>query len=101
TNTSGTSASIAAGAIGETVPANTTHAGGDDFSCASSAVGSSCSNTNAITVPGNGSVTLLFRVTVDSPLPAGTTAIVNAATVPADIDCTDCGESTPVEEPAV
>ena len=91
TNSTGTSMAIAAGAIGETVPANTTHAGGDSFNC----VGAACTNTAAVTVPGNGSVVLTFAVIVDDPIPAGVTSIANTATPPPGVTCPTCSVDTP------
>ncbi|MDH5835099.1 OmpA family protein [Luteimonas kalidii] len=88
--------------VAETVPVGTTHAGGDDFTCAGTAAGAACGITSAVNIPGNGgSATLAFRATVDTPLPAGLTAIANAVTFPNDaIDCTatgnDCEELTPL-----
>ncbi|WP_371282351.1 beta strand repeat-containing protein [Dokdonella sp.] len=102
TNATGTSANYAIADLGETVPANTTHAGGDDFTCAAATAGSACSNTAAITVPGNGSVTLSFNVLVDSPIPAGVTSILNVAVPPTGVPCdavAGCDEDTPT--PAV
>ncbi len=83
-NTGGSVQSYAAGEVGETVPANTTHAGGDDFTCAAVAAGSVCSNTGAFSVPVGGSFVLTYLVTVDIPLPAGVSSIANAVTVPGE-----------------
>lgn len=83
-NTGGTVQDYAVGDIGETVPANTSHAGGDDFTCTAVAAGSACSNTSAFSVPVGGSFLLTYLVTVVDPLPAGVTPIANSVTVPGE-----------------
>src|SRR5690606_28505881 len=101
-NSGGAVATLYADDVQETVPANTSHAGSDDFSCATPAAGSACGNSSDVNVPAfdgtnNGSVTLLFSVQIDNPLSAAATSIDNAVTVP-DVTCTDpgndCTEST-------
>ncbi len=87
-----------AGSIVDNLPANTTHAGGDAFTC----TGSSCTNTALVTVPANGNVALAFRVTVNAGV-AGGTNIVNTIVPPAGNSCassTACEASTPVVIPA-
>jgi fimbrial isopeptide formation D2 family protein len=105
TNAGGVAATLYPGTpgdVGETVPVGTTHAGGDDFTCAGTVAGSTCSITGAVNIPGNGgSAILAFRATVDDPLPAGLSSIANAVTFPNDdIDCAaagnDCEEITPL-----
>lgn len=87
-----------AGSIVDNLPANTTHAGSDAFTCA----GSNCTNTVPVTVPANGNVALPFRVTVNAGM-AGGTNIVNTIVPPAGNSCaspTACEASTPVVVPA-
>jgi uncharacterized repeat protein (TIGR01451 family) len=101
--TTATGRSFAAGSIGETVPANTEHVAGDSFTCAGTAAGSTCSNTAAVDVPGNGSVNLSFTVRVLDPAPAGETSITNVATPPTGLACAPiegCDETTPLRNQA-
>ena len=87
-----------AGSIVDNLPANTTHAGSDAFTCA----GSNCTNTVPVTVPANGNVALPFRVTVNAGV-AGGTNIVNTIVPPAGNSCASpvaCEASTPVVIPA-
>ncbi|HUD40667.1 MAG TPA: hypothetical protein VMR06_01580 [Dokdonella sp.] len=95
TNLSGVPASVPAGAIGETVPVATTHAGADSFSCAGVAAGSACSNSAAVSVPANGSTVLTFAVSVDDPIAAGVLSIQNTALPPPDVACPSCSVTTP------
>ncbi len=102
TNNGTSSISLAAGDVQETVPANTTHAGSDDFTCAATAAGSACSNTSVVNIAAAATATLAFSVIVDDPIPAGVTSIDNSVTVPG-VDCTaagqDCDETTPAPTP--
>jgi uncharacterized repeat protein (TIGR01451 family) len=95
TNLTGVPASIPAGAIGETVPLNTTHVAGDSFACAAPAAGSACSNAAAVAVAANGSSVLTFTVTVANPIPAGVTSIANTAVPPPGVTCPTCTVTTP------
>ena len=95
TNLTGVAASVPAGAIGETVPVATTHAGADSFSCAAITAGSACSNSAAVGVPANGSTVLTFAVTVDDPIAAGVLSIQNTALPPPDVACPSCSVTTP------
>lgn len=83
------------GSVADTLPANTTHAGGDDFSC----VAAACGNASAVTVPASGSVTLTLRATVNAGVAPGTT-ITNTVTPPAGTSCAAapaaCSASTTV-----
>ena len=89
-----------AGTITDTLPANTMHAGGDDFTCA----GTPCGNTNAVTVPANGSVALTLRVTVNAGVAPGT-SITNTITPPTGTTCApapaSCSVSTTVAAPPI
>ena len=89
-----------AGTITDTLPAGTTHAGGDDFTCA----GTPCGNTNAVTVPANGSVALTLRVTVNAGVAPGT-SITNTITPPTGTTCApapaSCSVSTTVAAPPI
>jgi|GEM_PF-920871 len=86
-----------AGYVDETVPADSTHAGGDDFTCSPETAGSTCGNTNVVNIPANDSVTLYFKTTLAAPI-AGN-GIVNTVAV-SGIDCdaapNDCSVVTPV-----
>jgi hypothetical protein len=75
---SGTGRSFAVGCLQEWVPSNTVHEAGYDFTCVAAGAGSTCTNTMAVVVRDNGSVTLLYTVRVLYPAPAGATVIVNA-----------------------
>ncbi len=100
TNTGGTAFTFLAGEIEETVPANTTAAGGDSFSCVDGdPAGTTCTNSADAVVPANGSVALTFTVTVDDPIPAGVTSILNSVVVPGECPSVDndCDEDTPTE----
>ncbi len=63
----------------ETVPADTSWAGGGGWSCAGAGAGSSCSLAVGNVAAGGGSASAQFAVVVASPLPAGVTSIVNTA----------------------
>jgi uncharacterized repeat protein (TIGR01451 family) len=63
----------------ETVPADTSWAGGGGWSCAGAGAGSSCSLAVGNVVAGGGSASAQFAVVVASPLPAGVASIVNTA----------------------
>lgn len=104
TNPEAVALTLSAGSITETVPANTTLDDGLDFSCASSAAGSTCSNSNPVTVPAAGSLTLSMRVQVDYFDPAAVPTIVNTVAV-SGMNCAAAGNlctvSTPTVAPAV
>ncbi|MEW5716992.1 MAG: isopeptide-forming domain-containing fimbrial protein [Chloroflexota bacterium] len=86
TNTGNIGANIR---ITETVPTNTTYSGGAAWNC----IGSTCTRDIA-NVPADGvGRTTTFTLTVANPLPAGTTAITNTATV--GNDGTGSPESNP------
>lgn len=87
------------GSVVETVPVGTEHVTGDDFTCSAITAGSTCSNTDAIVVPGNGSVSLDFRVRVLDPVAPEVTSITNVAIPATGMDCDPiegCDEITPV-----
>lgn len=99
TSTTATGRSFAAGSLVETVPLHTEHVAGDSFTCSAISEGSSCGNTAAIDVPGNGSVVLSFTVRVLDPVPVGAASILNTVVPPAGMDCdatAGCDETTPV-----
>ncbi|UOR01498.1 hypothetical protein MUN77_15425 [Leucobacter allii] len=91
TNTGNTAATLLASDILETVPANTTAAGMDDFACAAGAPGGTgCAAHADVTVPGGGeSVDLTFRVIVDDPIPSGVTEVSNTVGLTGP-DAPDC-----------
>lgn len=95
TNTSGTTATGVV--VSETVPANTSFNAGASsagWSCANGApAGSSCTRSLGA-IAGGGNALSTFAVTVANPLPGGTTAINNTATV------ADDGASGPDPTPA-
>jgi uncharacterized repeat protein (TIGR01451 family)/fimbrial isopeptide formation D2 family protein len=98
-NGGGTVTFLAPGDVDEFLPDHTTAVanGDNDFTC----TGTTCLNTDEVTVPGGGSVDLGFVVKVDDPLPAGTTLIHNKVEVEG-VDCddtaagNDCIEDTPI-----
>src|ERR1700688_704073 len=65
--------------LSETVPANTTWAGGGGWSCSGAGAGSTCSLAVGNVAAGGGSASAQFAVVVASPLPAGVASIVNTA----------------------
>src|SRR6202023_3198792 len=65
--------------LGETVPADTSWAGGGCWSCSGAGAGSSCSLAVGNVAAGGGAASAQFAVVVASPLPAGVTSIVNTA----------------------
>ncbi|MFM9426038.1 putative repeat protein (TIGR01451 family) [Variovorax sp. GrIS 2.14] len=77
----------------ETVPAHTTYTGsGEGWSCANGSVaGTSC--TLSVTLA-PGTVVAPFTVTVDNPLPPGTTTVVNTVSTSAGT-CSGCTVTTP------
>ncbi len=106
-NDGGVPQDYAIGDIQETVPDNTTAAGGDDFDCmAGDPAATVCDTNAAVTVPASdgvnpGMVTLSFSVIVDDPLPGGLMTISNSVTVLDECPNTggsmnDCDEDTPV-----
>lgn len=105
-NDGGVPQNYAIGDIQETVPDNTTAAGGDDFDCmAGDPAATVCDTNAAVTVPASdgvnpGMVTLGFSVIVDDPLPGGLMTISNSVTVPGECPNTggsmnDCDEDIP------
>ncbi|UNK42040.1 Ig-like domain-containing protein [Luteimonas sp. S4-F44] len=95
-------ATVFAGDVVETVPANTLHgATADDFTC----TGANCVNTQSRNVLAGQSTVFSFVVQIDVGTPATVNQIVNAVTVNG-IDCAatgnDCDETTLIAvEPAV
>jgi uncharacterized repeat protein (TIGR01451 family) len=65
--------------LSETVPANTSWAGGGGWSCSGAAAGSSCTLAVGNVAAGGGSAGAQFAVVVASPLPAAVTSIANTA----------------------
>jgi uncharacterized repeat protein (TIGR01451 family) len=65
--------------LSETVPANTSWAGGGGWSCSGAGAGSSCSLAVGNVAAGGGSASAQFAVVVASLLPAGVTSIANMA----------------------
>ncbi|MDP2324348.1 MAG: DUF11 domain-containing protein, partial [Gammaproteobacteria bacterium] len=107
TNSGGSALNIAAGALEDTVPANTTHVGGDDFTCTpDDTAGSTCSNTNAINVPArvgttDGTASVTFTVQVAADL-TGVSSITNTITTfPPQTSCADSTSCTVVTPNAV
>ena len=102
TNSGGAAATLFAGDVVETVPADTTHVGGDSFTCAAATAGSSCGNTSTFNVAAGAGVDLSFTVQVGAT-PTGA-SITNAVAIPGEVDCAvapnDCEEETPVLAPA-
>lgn len=102
TNSGDAVATLFAGDVVETVPAETTHVGGDSFTCAAATAGASCGNTSTFNVAAGASADLSFTVQVGAT-PTGT-PITNAVAIPGEVDCTaapnDCEEVTPVLAPA-
>ena len=92
-------ATLFAGDVVESVPANTTFLpSGSDFTCTAAL----CSNSNALTITARGSSTLRFRVKVATTIPSAATAIRNDVAVGGStpVDCAaagnDCEETTPL-----
>lgn len=103
TATSSAGRSFAIGSVTETVPANTVHVAGDGFTCTAASAGSTCTNTNAVIVPGAGSVALTFTVRVLDPVAAGASSIVNVVQPPTGASCdatAGCNETTPLRNQA-
>lgn len=98
TNSGGAVATLFAGDVVETVPADTTHVGGDSFTCDAPTAGSPCGNALAFNLAAGASSVLTFTVQVNPTV--GGASITNAATIPGEVDCAiapnDCGEVTPV-----
>ncbi|PBJ81803.1 hypothetical protein CMZ84_14025 [Lysobacteraceae bacterium NML93-0399] len=95
-------ATVFAGDVVETLPANTLHgATADDFTC----TGANCVNTESRNVLADQSTVFSFVVQIDVGTPATVNQIVNSVTVNG-IDCAvagnDCDETTLIDvEPAV
>jgi uncharacterized repeat protein (TIGR01451 family)/TQXA domain-containing protein len=102
TNSGGAVATLFAGDVIETVPAQTTHTGSDSFTCAAATAGSSCGNTSTLNVAAGASVDLSFTVQVGATVTGD--PITNTVAIPGEVDCAvapnDCGEVTPVLAPA-
>ncbi|WP_190279016.1 Cys-Gln thioester bond-forming surface protein [Dokdonella koreensis] len=102
TNSGGAVATLFAGDVVETVPAETTHVSGDSFTCAAATAGSSCGNTSTFNVAAGASADLSFTVQVGAT-PTGA-SITNTVAIPGEVDCAiapnDCEEATPVLTPA-
>ena len=95
-------ATLFAGDVVETVPADTTHAGSDSFTCAAATAGSSCGNTATFNVAAGVSIDLSFAVQVGATLTGA--AITNTVAIPGKVDCTvapnHCEAVTPALTPA-
>jgi uncharacterized repeat protein (TIGR01451 family) len=65
--------------LSETVPADTSWAGGGGWACSGAGAGGSCSLAVGNVPAGGGSASAQFAVVVVSPLPAGVTSIANTA----------------------
>ena len=79
--------------LSETVPTNTTYTGsGEGWSCATGSAAGIVCTVSVTTAPG--SVTTPFTVTVDNPLPGGTTTILNTVTTSVGT-CSACTVTTP------
>ena len=63
----------------ETVPANTTWAGGGGWSCSGTGAGSTCSLVLGNVAAAGGSASAQFSVVIASPLPAGVGSVANTA----------------------
>jgi uncharacterized repeat protein (TIGR01451 family) len=63
----------------ETVPANTTWAGGGGWSCSGTGPGSTCSLALGNVAAAGGSASAQFSVVIASPLPAGVGSVANTA----------------------
>lgn len=102
TNSGDAVATLFAGDVVETVPAGTTHAAGDSFTCTAATAGASCGNTSAFNVAAGASAELSFTVQVGAT-PAGA-SITNTVAIPRTVDCAvapnDCEEVTPLLAPA-
>ncbi|MCD9007054.1 DUF11 domain-containing protein [Luteimonas sp. XNQY3] len=90
-------ATVFAGDVVETTPANTTHGAiADDFAC----TGNTCSNAEVRNILPGQSTTFSFAVQIDAALPSTVSQIANAVTVNG-IDCAaagnDCDETTPID----
>jgi len=84
--------------LGETVPANTTWAGGGGWSCTGTGPGSTCSlqigNLPAAGAASPSPAGARFSVVVASPLPAGVTSLVNTACADAPGAVRSCSTAT-------
>jgi uncharacterized repeat protein (TIGR01451 family) len=78
----------------ETVPANTTWAGGGGWSCSGTGAGSSCSLAIANLAAAGGAATAQFAVVVANPLPAGVTSVANTACANASRAVESCSTAT-------
>lgn len=102
TNSGDAVATLFAGDVVETVPAGTTHVGGDSFTCAAATAGSACGNTSTFNVAAGTSAELSFTVQVGATPAAA--SITNTVAIPGKVDCAiapnDCEEVTPLPAPA-
>ncbi|MBV8203338.1 MAG: DUF11 domain-containing protein, partial [Acidobacteria bacterium] len=78
----------------ETVPANTTWAGGGGWACSGVGAGASCSLGVGRLAAGGGAASAQFSVVVANPLPAGVTSIANTACATAAGAVQSCGTAT-------
>jgi uncharacterized repeat protein (TIGR01451 family) len=78
----------------ETVPANTTWAGGGGWSCSGAGAGASCSLGVGNLAAGGGTAMAQFSVVVASPLPAGVTNVTNTACANAAGAVESCSTAT-------
>jgi uncharacterized repeat protein (TIGR01451 family) len=80
--------------LSDPVPANTFYTGiGEGWSCpAQSGAGTACAQQ--VVVAGNNADTVHYTVTVVSPLPTGTTRVVNTVSAPGT-QCSSCTPSVP------
>jgi uncharacterized repeat protein (TIGR01451 family) len=80
--------------LSETVPANTTWAGGGGWSCSGTGPGSTCSLVVGNVAAGGGSASAQFSLVVANPLPAGVTSVANTACADAAGAVESCSTST-------
>jgi uncharacterized repeat protein (TIGR01451 family) len=80
--------------LSETVPANTTWAGGGGWTCSGTGAGASCSLGVGNLAAGGGTATAQFSVVVANPLPAGVTSVANTACANAARAAESCSTAT-------
>jgi uncharacterized repeat protein (TIGR01451 family) len=80
--------------LSETVPANTSWAGGGGWSCSGTGAGSTCSLGVANLAAGGGAATVQFSVVVANPLPVGVTNVTNTACANAARAVQSCSTAT-------
>ncbi|MGQ5525477.1 prealbumin-like fold domain-containing protein, partial [Chitinimonas sp. PSY-7] len=92
-----TSVGPATTTLTETTPAGTTYTGsGEGWSPGCAAGGTTCTQT--LTVTAGSSQAKTFTVTVNNPIPAGVTQLVNAVTSSSGT-CASCTVTTPISTP--